>query len=93
MMEKIAGVDFTNVLHKAFMHEIPKAQKYYQVISVFLHFWDLHLLLVKQWRKFLRSISPMFYAKLLCMQISKAQKTLKRLSICAFGICSRKNFV
>jgi len=37
------GVDFINILLTAFTSLDPKAQKYSQVISLFLRFWDLRL--------------------------------------------------
>jgi len=44
LMKLTAAFNFTNSLHAAFAlkdDEIPKVQKGSQVISAFLHFWDL----------------------------------------------------
>jgi len=42
-----SGVNFTNMFTSSFY--ACRSQKYSHVISVFMHFWDLHELLVKCW--------------------------------------------
>jgi len=36
------GVNFTNILHAAFIRPYPKSEKKTDNLTVFLRFWDLH---------------------------------------------------
>jgi len=61
-------VNFANILRAVLRANISNTQKDSQIISVFLHFWDLRaqkLLIKCWWNWLLLSISPTFYKQLL----------------------------